>query len=99
MPTDWVTGRINGGVQFDGGNKTVKVWNSPTLSTVGANNADFTVAFWIRLAQGPIGNWRVVIRKGNADTQRTFGIWSAPSDNRLHFAVSTNANWNGFPVR
>ncbi len=63
---------------------------------IGADNADFTIAFWVRPEQGPNNQWRQLIRKGDIDNDahRTFALWLWPDSNRLHARVSGAADWN-----
>ena len=66
---------------------------SATLNSLGAANADFTVAFWVR-PNGMTGGWRVLLHKGASSSERGPGIWLNPGNNRIHFRVSTTANYN-----
>jgi hypothetical protein len=61
---------------------------------IGDNDADFTVAFWIRVGADGTGAWRAVMHRGAVDAERTFAIWLQPTDNRLHVRVSTTASGN-----
>ena len=66
---------------------------SATLNSLSAANADFTVAFWVR-PNGMTGGWRVLLHKGASSSERGPGIWLNPGNNRIHFRVSTTANYN-----
>ncbi len=92
-PTLGVSGKINNAVEFDGSGPHVRVSNFPSL---GQNNANFTVAYWMKLNQGATGSWRSIIHKGNTNFQRTFAMWMVPSDNRLLYVISTTASWNEY---
>jgi hypothetical protein len=35
-----------------------------------------------------------MLHKGSADSERGPGIWLNPANNRIHFKISTTANWN-----
>ena len=61
---------------------------------IGADGADYAVAFWINVGANGTGAWRSVMHRGASDAERTFAIWLAPNDNTLHVRVSTTANFN-----
>ncbi|MEM6633671.1 MAG: discoidin domain-containing protein, partial [Bacteroidota bacterium] len=61
---------------------------------VGKEGQDFSVAFWMKLTQDKTGAWRSVMHKGEENYQRTFAMWMRPSDNRLHYRISTDASAN-----
>ena len=71
----------------------VLVTPKPQLQ-VGNNGQDFSIAFWMNLTQGSTGAWRSIMHKGEENYQRTFAMWMRPSDNRIHFRISTSANPN-----
>lgn len=79
-------------LSLDGVNDYVIVQNASVLE-VGQNNADFSVFFWIYLTADATGSFRNVFHKGT-DPARTFAIWLFPTDNRLHYRISTTANSN-----
>lgn len=81
------------GGAFNGSNY-VTIPNSPELE-VGSGDGDFTVAFWFNLTTGFTGSWRSITHKGNSDSERTFAMWMRPSDNRIHYRISTASNSNG----
>lgn len=55
---------------------------------VGADDSDFSVAFWVRLEE-PVSNvFRTLIHKGNDNFQRTFALWLIPNTTRIHFRIS-----------
>ncbi|HSH80569.1 MAG TPA: LamG-like jellyroll fold domain-containing protein, partial [Herpetosiphonaceae bacterium] len=89
----WTGGRSGGGLAFDGVDDGVKV-NGTTLLEVGKNNGDFSVVLSILLRANGTGQWRSLIRKGNTDAERTFAIWLHPSNNRVHYRLSTTAGAN-----
>ncbi len=66
---------------------------SATLNALGASNADFSVAFWVK-PNGLTGGWRPLLHKGTTDSERGPGLWLNPGNNRIHFRVSTTASWN-----
>ena len=66
---------------------------SASLNALGVSNADFSVAFWVKPATAT-GGWRPLLHKGGADNERGPGMWLNQTGNRVHFSVSTTANWN-----
>jgi Ca2+-binding RTX toxin-like protein len=91
--SDWTNGAIGNALDLDGGTEKVVISNTSNLN-VGANNADFSVAFWFQLETGPSGQWRSVIHKGNTAQERGFSIWLHPDSNKVHYRISTSAQWN-----
>ncbi|MFO0701100.1 MAG: LamG-like jellyroll fold domain-containing protein [Nitrospira sp.] len=85
-------GRFNGAITFNGTNYA-EVSHSGSLE-LGKDGADFTVSFWFRLAQDHTGSWRCIMHKGKSTYQRTFALWMVPSDNRIHFRISTDQEFN-----
>ena len=84
------------GAFFPSNGKYVVAQPSATLNTLGTNNTDFTVAFWVK----PVaftGDWRPLLHKGSTDSERGPGLWLNPATNRIHCKVSTTANWNEGP--
>lgn len=81
------------GAYFASDGKYVTAPASTLLNALGTSNADFSVTFWVK-PNGTTGGWRPLFHKGNADTQRGPGLWLNPGNNRLHFRLSTTANWN-----
>ncbi|MEO1497376.1 MAG: LamG-like jellyroll fold domain-containing protein [Planctomycetota bacterium] len=61
---------------------------------VGDDNADFSVACWLKNNRNGGGQWRETIKKHHDGRQRTFGMWLRPSDNRMHVRISTTHSWN-----
>ena len=78
---------------FPSDGKCVIAPASGTLNALGVSNADFSVAFWVKPAAAT-GGWRPLLHKGTTDNERGPGIWLNPGSNRVHFRVSTTANWN-----
>ena len=70
-------------------------WTARALA-LGRDNRDFSIAFWIRPEDSGSGAWRGVVFKGIepgpplANWRRTPGIWLHPSENRVHFRISTD---------
>jgi Ca2+-binding RTX toxin-like protein len=90
---DWTDGAIGNSLSLDGGTERAVIKHTSALN-VGANNSDFSVAFWFQLEAGPNGQWRSVIHKGNTGQERGFSIWLHPDSNKIHYRISTSANWN-----
>jgi hypothetical protein len=87
----WSTGRSDGALGLDGVDDRVTVADAPDLM-LGADNADFSIGFWLFLTKGAEGNWRNMFRKGSADIDRTGAMWLYPTNNRIHARVSTTYN-------
>ncbi|HEU0054297.1 MAG TPA: LamG-like jellyroll fold domain-containing protein, partial [Longimicrobium sp.] len=88
-----VDGKVGKALAFAaGGDASVAIPHSPSLE-IGAQGADFSVALWLWVnAASP--DFQVVARKGDVDTQRTFGIYVLPNTRKLHYRVSTTEYWN-----
>ncbi|MBW7885274.1 MAG: hypothetical protein H3C34_22110, partial [Caldilineaceae bacterium] len=86
---------VNGrqAVTFDGAQGRVEIPNTSFLE-VGMQGADFSVAFWLYLREGATGKWRAIVHKGDQNTERTFALWMRPDDNRVHYRISTDEDWN-----
>ena len=74
-------------------NHHVLVTAKPQLQ-VGYDNKDFSVAYWFLPKQAKTGQWRSIMHKGKANGERTFAMWMRPTDNRVHFRISTTASGN-----
>jgi len=61
---------------------------------ISASTGDFSMSFWFRPEQNFDGQWRIMSFKGSEANERNFSIWMRPNDNRLHFRVSTDSNFN-----
>ncbi|MCH9740166.1 MAG: hypothetical protein K0U38_04905, partial [Epsilonproteobacteria bacterium] len=68
--------------------------NNQAVLEVGKDNADFALAFWVKLKTGNDGNWRLVTHKGNDTGERTFAMWLHPDSNKVHYRISTTGSWN-----
>lgn len=90
LPT-WTDGPVGGAIQFNGSNY-VSIPAADDFDTLGADDGDFSLAFWMRLDQSPTGTWRAVIHKGDAITDHTPNIALGP-DNRLYASVTTSGEW------
>ncbi|MCG2690991.1 hypothetical protein L6249_02920, partial [Candidatus Parcubacteria bacterium] len=91
--TTHAVGDLSAVLSFDGFNDYAQIPDSPILR-VGNAGADFAVEFWLYLRQGNTGSYRSIMHKGGADANRTFAMWMRPDDNRIHYRISTTANWN-----
>jgi Concanavalin A-like lectin/glucanases superfamily len=92
-PTLGATAPRNLGAYFPSDGIFVTAPASGTLNALGVSNADFSVAFWVK-PNGMTGGWRPLLHKGSVDTERGPGLWLNPGSNRVHFRISTTANWN-----
>jgi hypothetical protein len=95
-PTWSTDGKVDGGqsLMFDGVDDYAQV-NDTDILHVGKDNSDFTVTFWIKLLESFTGQFRCIMHKGSTqDTERTFGLWMRPTDNRIHYRISTATNKN-----
>ncbi|MEM6451907.1 MAG: NF038122 family metalloprotease, partial [Cyanobacteria bacterium P01_D01_bin.105] len=86
-------GAVGQSINFDGVNEHGIVDSAEAL-TLGANNADFSVSFWLKLEEDSTGSWRKILHKGETNQDRTFGLWTQPNSNRIHYRISTTASWN-----
>jgi hypothetical protein len=70
--------------------------------SLGKSGRDFSLSFWIWPQDEGSGRWRGVLFKGEEQPgadwattlRRTPSIWLHPSQNRVHFRISTAANRN-----
>ena len=62
----------------------------PNSINLRPGTADFSVGLWFRMEAGHSGTWRALLRKANAGTDQTFGLWLHPDSNRLRFRISTD---------
>jgi hypothetical protein len=75
--TDWVTGQINGALDFDGSNDCVNIGNS--LSNV----TNFTVAAWANPSSSGID--RQIVSKGNDGSNTQWELKTATSAGHVDF--------------
>ena len=92
-PTLGASAPNNLGAYFPSDGKCVVAPASGTLNALGLNNANFSVAFWVKPGTAT-GGWRPLLHKGSVDSERGPGLWLNPGNNRVHFRVGTTANWN-----
>lgn len=92
-PTLAVPAPRNFGASFSTGTQHVYRSATTSLNAIGAGNADFTAAFWVKPG-APAGVYRPLFHKGSTDSERGPGVWLQPSDNGLHCRISTTANSN-----
>ena len=88
----WTAGRAGGALKSNGTDTMVTLDDSKL--ELGRNNSDFTVAFWIKLTDNDVHDWRNLTHRGATDAERTFAIWLRPDSNHLHFRITTFANAN-----
>jgi len=76
----WTTGRVAGGLSFDGVDDFVNVPHSSSI-----NLSTYTYEFWIRPREvHPL--WRQIINKGSGNIiERAPGIWFEPNSLRVSF--------------
>ncbi|TWT41418.1 LamG domain-containing protein [Botrimarina hoheduenensis] len=79
-------------VRFQPGQET-DIPNDDHLE-LGRDNADFTVAYWLKSNKDYTGQWRETLKKHLNGTRRTPAMWLRPSDNRMHVRISTTHSWN-----
>jgi hypothetical protein len=72
----------------------IEINNSASLDSIGKDNADFTVAFWMYLTGDKNGRWRAIMHKGNSDQERTFDLILEENSNHIYYRISTNDNWD-----
>ncbi|MEM1013882.1 MAG: LamG domain-containing protein, partial [Planctomycetota bacterium] len=61
---------------------------------VGKDDADFSIAYWLKNNREASGQWRETIKKHFDGRRRTFAMWLRPDDNRMHCRISTKHAWN-----
>ncbi|MBW1902509.1 MAG: LamG domain-containing protein, partial [Deltaproteobacteria bacterium] len=66
--TDWVPGKIDGALDFDGGNDHVLVPHDPSLSLMN----QFTVAAWIYANSGGLDAYDLVLNKGTSGNNQNY---------------------------
>lgn len=93
-PSCWGAGKFGNALSFDNTDDYIKAAGTSALSAIGSNNADLSVSFFIRLSSGWNGTWRHVMHKGNTLSERTFAMFLNPSNNRLHYRISTTSNYS-----
>lgn len=92
-------GELAGSIGLEG-NAWLEIAHDDATLNLGANDTDFSVSFWFYLREGFTHKWRAVMQKGKDDSvtvtnsERTFGIWMMPEDNRIHYRISTENYWN-----
>ncbi|MEO1620018.1 MAG: LamG-like jellyroll fold domain-containing protein, partial [Cyanobacteria bacterium J06632_3] len=86
--TDVVQGMVGSALRFDGANEKFVVEEASSLH-LGEDNADFSIAFWLRLEEDATGNWRTVMDKGDVWGEHTFSTSLHDDSNRLFYGVST----------
>ncbi len=90
----WDSGGVLGGaIRFDGTDDWVSVPNDPSLE-VGANNADFSLAFWVNLQEDANGAYRRLAYKGDHNSEQGFSVILLPHSNHIHYRISTTAHSN-----
>jgi len=94
---DWVQGKIdNYGMEFDGTDEYI---TTPSVSDIEfGNDSTFTVAFWVKSAQGSFQGFigKRVFNLGNYGWTigRDFGVLS--NDNKVYVTVSNGAGQYGY---
>lgn len=77
---------------FNGNDDRVTVPNDPAL-----NLTNYTVQFWVRPDQGPTGDWRQLLVKGDGSVpSRAPGIWLRPNSMGLHFGHQDTGTYQGY---
>jgi hypothetical protein len=81
--------RIEGAIALSGKN-SIKF---PQNSYSELENGSWSLSFWIKIIEGPNGNYRSLFYKGNGnDMERTPSAWLQPNSMRLSIRVSTIEN-------
>jgi hypothetical protein len=92
-PTLGISAAYDLGARFQANGDILTVPASASLNSIGASNANFCVAFWVRPSTPP-GDWRPLFHKGAGNFERGPGIWLNPGNTRIHFRLSTTAGNN-----
>ncbi len=90
--SNWTTGKIAGALLFDGSDDFLSIANSPQLEAIGANNSDFSAAFWLYLDAEQTGYIRSILHKGNNDGERVLAMWMNSTDNKLLYGITNSSN-------
>ncbi len=92
-PTLGVSAVRRTGAEFTSNDSYVYAPASPSLNMIGEADGDFTVAFWVK-PNAYTGSWRPLFHKGDSNFTRGPGLWLRPSDNRIHYRLTTTHSWN-----
>lgn len=93
-PTLGETGVRSNAMQKTLGSQYVEVTATETLDNLGADDADFSVAVWVKPG-ATTGDYRAIIHKGDATGfERTPLLALRDSDNRVHFRATTTSSFN-----
>ncbi len=92
----WTTGRIDGGLQFDGTDDFVRVPDDPALTF--ANTQSYTLAAWIHVPEVIVG-WHGIVTKGrqSGGGASYYGIWIGDNSGVATWYYGTWPTW-GSPV-
>jgi hypothetical protein len=77
--TDWVSGKIDNALDFDGGDDHVVVPHDPSLSLM----HELTVAAWIYANPGGLVDYKLVLNKGTSGDNRNY--WLGTKDDKITF--------------
>jgi len=86
--SDWVTGHIGGGLDFDGSNDYVNCGNNSSLRIT----SNITVAAWVKTRDCGNGQYNPYVTKGD----HSYGLQHRQT-NRLEFFIYHSGNW--YPVQ
>ncbi|MEM9646272.1 MAG: LamG-like jellyroll fold domain-containing protein, partial [Planctomycetota bacterium] len=89
-----VPGPVGNAAKFEFAGDQVQIDPTPEMSSLGTADADFSMAFWLRLDEGPIGYHRQILLKGNNSIERGPAVYAHPNSNKLHVRLSTTYSFN-----
>ncbi|MEM9643934.1 MAG: LamG-like jellyroll fold domain-containing protein, partial [Planctomycetota bacterium] len=89
-----VPGPAGTAAQFARPGDQVRIDPTPESDALGAADTDFSMAFWLRLDEDPVGYHRQVLLKGNHSRDRGPAIYARPHTNKLHVRLSTTHSFN-----
>ncbi len=62
---------------------------------LGREDKPFSLGFWIYLEEGPTGQQRLLMKKGNSSLENTFSLKLNENDNKILFQITTNNGVEG----
>ena len=86
-------GRYGNAIGLPANGARIELPKTPGLNNLGADNGDYTLAFWYRPNSARQPDWRRIIGKDGVDTDRGPAVFIAPNTNRLHIPIAMQQGW------